>query len=148
MCSKFLKQKVREICLDTHIRCFERSIVNVLLLSEISNFDTVVENQIHRMNCVEDMGKLLYPGSLSTVPKGKEEYLTNRNVELRKLIDFDCKQVRRKRLHVFAWNFVINVWRCVCSVLLPVAGQKPTDVHHDEVSNYIDERTEKGQSNG
>lgn len=59
----------------------------------VSNFETVAQNTIHRMNCGEDMGKLLYPGSLSTVPKKKEEYLRNTEVELKKLIDFDCKQV-------------------------------------------------------
>lgn len=78
----------------------------IKISESISNFDTVTQNTIHRMNCVKDMGKLLYPGSLSTVPKRREDYLENSTVELQKLIDFDCSEVSKSciyRSYVF-WN--------------------------------------------
>lgn len=61
-----------------------------------ARFNSVAENTIHRMRCIEDMGWLMYPGSLAAVPKETVEYMKNPQIELNKLIDFDHTKVNTK----------------------------------------------------
>lgn len=81
-----------------------------------ARFNTVAENTIHRMRCIEGMGWLMYPGSLAAVPKEAVEYMKNPQIELNKLIDFDNMKVNGQWS---TWDWILKLTR---RAHIPISG--------------------------